>query len=389
MSIKNIALFSLILSIAIEIITGINITPAAQRTKLGVKQSFEVNGVECEEIIIPNNYKKLVLNLESKSLDRVLITDVRIEKCGENFDLSKCCNRNSTFCIENVNPTQNDFRLNYCIDYTYVYACNVINPNKNMNLRFLEGEVNNTSNNTSKNTSNNTSNNTSISNQIINNSLVENKTLINSNSTTNTTTNTVNDTKNSSISSTEPNTPPVFTYEDKKGSLTVSTAIIKGQGCQTTENVPETECSSIGLVSCKDTNKCSTECSYVECRKELTDPGTRVFAMCLPSKLSDSEVINRCRNHVVFSPDSETSSLIQPQVYKKVCEKREEELQYIPKQSSHAFFKFILIIFGVVILAIFISSVYYRFKMSMDGVPPFEAPAIVPNFIYPRQSNYY
>jgi len=323
---------------------SIIINTSQEKMKLGLSKTFDLKGYECKEIVIPNNFKKLILKLESNNIDRVVITDQKIDKCTENTQIEKCCSRNSTFCIENVNPTQNEFRLNYCIDNTYVYACNV----ENSKLRYLEEET-----------------------KILNNSKINNTSITSNNQSL------------QQIS----DTPPTFTYENKNGQLTLTTSVIKGQGCQSTESVPETECSSIGLNSCKDQNKCISDCSYVECRRELSDPGSRVFAICLPSKLSEEEVLNRCRNHIVFSQDDKTSTKINPQVYKLTCNKQEEFL-YIPKESSHTFFKFILILFGVIVLATFISSVYYRFKMSMDGIPPFEAPAIVPNFIFPRQNNY-
>jgi hypothetical protein len=375
MSIKLILYLNILsLFTIVDTIYSITIKPAQERTKLGLTKTFDLKGIECQEIIIPNNFKKLVLKLESKNLDRVLITDQKIERCTEGKDIEKCCSRNSTFCFENVNPTQNEFRLNYCIDYTYVYACNVYDSR----LRYLEGEFNNIMiNNT------NLLNTSQLNSSLLNNTRPD---LILSNNTS-TNVSLTNFTNNNSSQQTMSDSPPIFTYENKQGQLTLTTSVIKGQGCQSTESVPETECSSIGLNSCKDQNKCITECSYVECRKELLDPGSRVFAMCLPSKLSDNEVLNRCRNHIVFSSDENTSTTIEPKVYKLTCN-RQEEFMYIPKESSHAFFKFILILFGVVILTTFITSVYYRFKMSMDGVPPFEAPAMVPNFIFPRQNNY-
>jgi hypothetical protein len=294
-------------------INSLNISPAKNKTKLVVSETYEIQVNQCKELIIPNNYKKLLLNLEAEKLSRVLITDKRIEKCEEYQDISKCCSRNSTFCIENINLIKNDFRLNYCIDYTYIYACNFKPLQDSLN----QSEVG--LNETSKNT------------------------------------------------------------REEVVNLAVTTAIVRGQGCHTTEFIPETACSSIGLVSCKDAQKCSNECNYVECRKESNNPETRVLAMCLPSKLTNEDIMNRCRNHVSFSESS-------PQIFKITCDKKEEE--YIPDKSSHSFFKFLLILMGVLILLIFISSVYYRFKMGMDGIPPFEPPSFSPNFIFPRQSPY-
>jgi hypothetical protein len=250
--------------------------------------------------------------------------------------------KNSTFCLENINPTKNDFRLNYCIDNTYVYAC-ALNSNKNIPvLPVIQPSANSTL--------------------------------------------------------TPAPTPDVVNpNEPRTGTFKITSSVVKGQGCQTTEFVPETECSSIGLVSCKDEKKCSAKCSYIECRKDATKPDTRVFGMCLPSKYTEDDIINRCKNHIYFSnytlldttADTPTPAVPIPQIFRLNCAKKEAEVEILPNQSSHAFFKFLLIITGVLILSTFIISVYYRFKMSITGVPPFDPPAFVPNFILPRQTPYY
>jgi hypothetical protein len=288
----------------IENISSILIKNGFAKIKLNVTDTYNINKNECREVKIPNNYKKLILNIRSNNLDRVLITDQKIEKCSDPLSLASCCLRNSTFCIENLNPTKNDFNLNYCIDYTYLYACK-------------------------------------------------------------------NNFTNSSEST---NTQPA--------NITITTNIIRGQGCQTTENIPEATCSSIGLNSCKDSQKCTPECSYVECRHDEFDPSTRVFAMCLPSSYSNSDIISKCTNHVKFVNS-------QPEFYKFDCSRSDDDMNsYNPADSSHSFFKFLLVILGVVLIATFITSVFYRFKLSMDGVPPFEPPAIFPEFIFPRQAGY-
>lgn len=282
----------------IENISSILIKNGFAKIKLNVTETYNINNNECREVKIPNNFKKLILNIRSNNLDRVLITDQKIEKCSDPLSLASCCTRNSTFCIENLNPTKNDFNLNYCIDYTYLYAC-----------------------------------------------------------------------KNNLTSSAE------------ASNVTITTNIIRGQGCQTTENIPEATCSSIGLNSCKDSQKCSPDCSYVECRQDEFDPSTRVFAMCVPSTDSSSDIISKCSNHVKFV-DS------QPEFYKLECSRTDDMNSYTPPDSSHSFFKFLLILLGVVLIATFITSVFYRFKLSMDGVPPFEPPAMIPEFIFPRQAGY-
>ena len=104
----------------LENISSILIKNGFAKIKLNVTDTYNINNNECREVKIPNNYKKLILNIRSNNLDRVLITDQKIEKCSDPLSLASCCTRNSTFCIENLNPTKNDFNLNYCIDYTEI-----------------------------------------------------------------------------------------------------------------------------------------------------------------------------------------------------------------------------------------------------------------------------
>jgi hypothetical protein len=103
--------------------------------------------------------------------------------------------------------------------------------------------------------------------------------------------------------------------------------------------------------------------------------------MCLPVNLTNSDIINRCRNHISFI-DTE------PQVYEKTCKRAFDQTDIVQKDSSHTFFKFLAVVFGVTVLTIFIASVYYRFKLSIDNAPPFDPPSIFPNFIFPRTPNY-
>jgi hypothetical protein len=321
--------------------------------KLVSSESYDIPR-GCQEVDVPINFKKLILNLESNHIDRVLITDKRISECSEEREISKCCNKNSTFCIENVNPTQNEFKLNYCIDYTYLYACvyhkSDLNITNNMrNLQDLPSS--------------------SQPVEYNNDDMIDINNLVNK----------TEEIKNQEINNTALN--ELFV----PGSITLKTSVIRGQGCQTTEYLSDTECSSFGLNSCKDKKKCSAICSYVECRKDYKDANSKVFSMCLPSKLADSEVINRCKNHVAFYEPS----MVTPQIFRVNCDKKDENGgDSVQKVGSHSFFKFLLVIFGVFLLSTFIASVYYRFKLSFDQIPPFEPPSFVPNFIFPRQFNY-
>jgi hypothetical protein len=265
---------------------------------LDFSQQVDIN-TGCIGLTIPNNYKRLALNFNTTNIDKLLITDVSLEKCDESTNIEKCCSANSTFCINNSNPTNYNFKLNYCIDNTFVYACKFANPN-----------------NTETDSNNNSS------------------------------------------------------------SIIVTTSIDSVNGCSTNEFIPETECSSLGIDTCKNPHLCVKKCSYVECRRDILRKETKVFDMCLPADTPMSETITRCANHIQFEGRT-------PEVYILPCT-NEVYVDDIRKEPSHKFFKLLLIVFGAIVLITFISSIYYRFKINLDGTPPFDAPIFCPQFIFPR-----
>lgn len=250
-------------------------------------QTFTINNNTCIEIIIPNNYKKLNLTLDSTHISNIVITDIPIIQCSSN-QLANCCSDNSTFCMENINPIHNFFNLYYCLDKTYIYAC----------------------------------------------------------------------------SSNEGNSL-----------LTITTNVINDEGCQIAEFAEETECAKIGLTNCKDQNKCNPNCKYVDC---LSNTEEKIFSMCLPLSYTMTEIVSRCENHILFNSDGSGGK-----VSIRKCENEEE----IKKNSSfsHKLFKSIAVLFGTFLLCLLMSSVYYRFKTSMNAnTPPFTPPWYCPNFIFPR-----
>jgi hypothetical protein len=327
----------------LKLIKSIEISKSS-KILLGATNTFDIDH-GCHEIIIPNNFKKLVINLNSENLDSILITDSKIQICDEKYDLTKCCQKNSTFCIVNKNPTKNDFNLNYCIRSTNLYACKLdVSNSTNRILQEISANLSDETNTSNNNLENNTDSKDKPEESIITNPL---PTSINKN----------------------------------PGKVTIETVIIKDQGCQTAEFLPEVECSTLGLQNCKNPNFCTDRCVYVECRKELENPDSRIFSMCLPYNLTESDITNRCRNHISFSDN-------QPNVYKKVCEKKMNDPglnENFDSNSTHKFFKFLIFVMGVLVIFLFMASVYYRFsKKYNDGMPPFEAPWFIPNFIFPK-----
>jgi len=308
----------------------------------------------CTEIQIPNNYKKLILKLESNNLNRILVTDMKIDLCNENYNIKGCCSKNATFCMENSNPTLNEFHLNYCIDYTYIYAC--VNPDDPVLKERFSQFVN------QEKTFYNQTNNLKLSSV----DFEENKT-----------------NQNLTILTKDINVRNLQTgnsLEDIFGNIKVDADIKRGEGCTTAEYIPETECSTLGLANCRDQSRCNRNCIYVECRQNFDDPKSKVFSMCLPEELRDSEIEGRCKNHVAFKE-------IAPQPFKINCT-NPNDINYVRKDSSHTFFKFLLVIFGVFLITLFITSIYYRYHCSNYKTEPFDPPSFCPNFVYPRASAY-
>ena len=95
-----------------------------QRILLGSFQTFPILNNTCSEIIIPNHYKKINITIDSNNISNIIVTDTKIKSCNkpiENFN--ECCAENSSFCMENINPTHNYMNLYYCLEHTYLYAC--------------------------------------------------------------------------------------------------------------------------------------------------------------------------------------------------------------------------------------------------------------------------
>ena len=325
----------------------------------------------CTEIQIPNNFKKLVLKLNSNNLDRILVTDMKIDNCNEIYNIKECCSKNATFCMENSNPTQNEFHLNYCIDYTYIYAC-VSHDDPIFKERNIENnKIKDLENQNQLQKNNNTNNITSFDFDLNNQT---NSSLINKNNSR-----LLINTKDR-LYQKENLVDSNSLFGEILGNIKVDADIKRGEGCTTAEYLQETECSTLGLLNCRDQTKCNKKCIYVECRQQAEDSKSKVFSMCLPTELRDSDIEIRCRNHAAFKE-------IVPNMFKINCTNT-NDFNNVRKESSHTFFKFLLIIFGVFLLVLFITSIYYRYHCSNYKNEPFEPPSFCPNFVYPRSSAY-
>jgi len=286
----------------------------------------------CREIRIPINYKKLKIKIKSTNINRLLVTDERINTCNQIWDIKSCCMKNSTFCMENSNPTKNEFQLNYCIDQTFIYACYSPEDPSNNLTKIIDKDEDEEEKEKEKINNDNDKNNTEINNnetKIIENDKTINNTYVegNSNSTA----------------------KRILNTEETVGQILINATIIKGEGCTTAEYLPETECSTLGLINCLDQKKCNKACSFVECRKTKEDEKSKVFSMCLPKELEETEIQERCGNHVAFKD-------ITPQIKKIPCT-NQRDITGKEKVSSHIFLNFLLVLSGSFALIFFISSV--------------------------------
>jgi len=180
-------------------------------------------------------------------------------------------------------------------------------------------------------------------------------------------------------------TPKLYIYacntlSDKKVYFKLNNYIIEDKiGCNTLEIDRFSRCSSFGLDNCKNARKCTNHCNYVECRTNAKDPSTSVFKMCYPTKNSTlEEITSKCLAHSKFEGNATN---VHPFIFQCKNKHDGEDMDFDPNSSM---FKFMVVLAGVVILGIFIASVYYRFKVKSDGEPPFHPPYYVPNFIFPR-----
>ena len=156
--------------------------------------------------------------------------------------------------------------------------------------------------------------------------------------------------------------------------LTLETNVIKGEGCQIAEYIDETECETIGLENCKNNKYCNNKCKYVEC---LSENNGYLFGMCLPVNFTENDIIERCSNHINFGDKGKYNSYI--------CENNGNTAEINSNNKLHKSIKIFLIFFGVIVLGVFISSIYYRFKVKIDiNSVPFNPPWWCPNFIFPR-----
>ena len=277
----------------------------------------------CKEIHIPNRYAKIELNTQLVNVEKMLITDTKINaSCAyensvtsnsQNTINSCCALNNASICIEVKKPTYYDLKMEYCIESVFLYVC----PIKEGKSWLDWFSTNKDSNQT-----------------------------------------------NSFIS--------------------VFAKVNSTQGCNSLEFSPYSSCASIGLDACRSHDKCKIDCSYFSCNKELPvdedgNSNTKtIFSMCLPKSTSDDEVINRCKSHLEFKNT-------EPILDERICNPTSSNTQNQKNESQgNGFFKILCVIISMIGMFTFMASVYFRYKISNDSEQPFDVPNFCPNFIFPR-----
>ncbi len=163
--------------------------------------------------------------------------------------------------------------------------------------------------------------------------------------------------------------------DSSPGQLTVTTSINNQEGCNTLEYGSFSECASLGLENCRDQEKCSTKCVYVDCLWDVDD-GTPVMSLCLPMNVTDKAIKEKCSSLSAFKEEI-------PRVAKYSCSK--EYVTEKPKNNStNSFIKFLGVLLGLAILITIIASMYYRYKISYENTAPFEPPSFCPEILFPR-----
>ena len=169
----------------------------------------------------------------------------------------------------------------------------------------------------------------------------------------------------------------VCTTNNTDSFISLETTVIKGEGCQIAEYLEETECSNMGIQSCQDDSTCSKSCQYAEC---FNSEDKKILSLCLPVNFTLNDIVMRCDNHLEFNENGKGGKVKIKQCINEIGGGYKKEESFGKK-----FFKFILVCLGMGLLSLLMSSVYYRFKTSMDvNRPPFNPPWFCPNFIYPR-----
>jgi len=260
---------------------------------------------ECKEIHIPNRYTQIILKTNLTNVGKLLITDIKLEDINSFSNTNTYCSLyNSSICSEVINPSFYDFKVDYCIESLFIYAC----PSKQQ-LSWIDSTLS-------------------------------------------------------------------WLNKDKKVNsfISISTKVNSSPGCNSLEFSPYSQCGSLGLSNCRSNNNCLKKCAYYECN---TNDKT-VFSMCLPELTTYEEVLERCKAHVDFI---NFTPIINKQICNYTITQSENLIDY---QQSHGFFKIVCVFMGITILATFMISVYFRYKVSNDNVQPFNVPNFCPNFIFPR-----
>lgn len=156
------------------------------------------------------------------------------------------------------------------------------------------------------------------------------------------------------------------------GAISIKSSFNKTQGCNPINRGHFEDCLSLSSDGkCSNPSLCSTKCEELSCN---FNGERRTF--CMP-KIKDFEMTYNQFCSTTFNTKESTFTT-------KKCEPNSSNQFNKPDNKESSFYKTIAVLVGIAILAIIVSSFYYRLKLKEEGIPPFNPPEFMPGFIYPR-----
>lgn len=247
-------------------------------------KEFSIGESECLIMKIPQVYQTSVLNIESKNVGKLVLTDRMI--FGENMT-SASCHIEAKVCSEYINASSINYVNSVCSLNFYVIAC--------MEQNEVEEPI----------------------------------------------------------------------------SISLETRFSKSQGCNPIHPGENESCFQFGE-NCSDPSKCSTICQTLICSK-----ASKTQSFCVPR----SETYLNYRTICSIAYNSNQNGI---SYSLKDCEPNSSNRLSNPNLQVTVFYKSIAVVFGLIVLAIIVSSFYYRLKLKENGFAPFRAPNIIPEFIFPN-----
>eukprot|EP01017_Pseudomicrothorax_dubius_P034468 TRINITY_DN472_c0_g1_i11.p1 TRINITY_DN472_c0_g1~~TRINITY_DN472_c0_g1_i11.p1 ORF type:complete len:147 (-),score=3.07 TRINITY_DN472_c0_g1_i11:86-526(-) len=135
------------------------------------------------------------------------------------------------------------------------------------------------------------------------------------------------------------------------------------------------KCASIPKEICSSSSMCVPDCDWLDCSARFDDQKSfqSVFGLCVPYNLSQIVAYLMCETHSVYKKAQEKL----PSIVR--CPNRSDPATSFSPQTIY-----LLIGIGIVIALTLFASIFYRFMMKKNKIPPFRPPDCCPSFLFPR-----